>query len=99
MKKFKFMEPKNAVASTTSSELIDLSEESGAEYKYVELVNISDSIVFLAFNGQEAQTDKGLPLMPNGGTYTMLAPYIQSYGKINMISASGGETICITVAK
>lgn len=98
MKKLVFDPPANKAVTTESSLLLDLDSPS-VKYHFVEFINISATIVFLAFGNNPAELDKGTPVMPNGGVFTLLAPYLQGYGKINVISQAGGETICITTAR
>ena len=100
MKSFKFDTPSNKTCSTSSELLIDLGNHTDKPiYKFVEFVNISDSYVFLAFSGHNAELSKGTPISPNGGVFTMPDPFLRNAEAINIIGVTGGEIITITTAR
>jgi len=98
MKKLKFDAPTNKAVTNVSSLLIDLDAETTA-YKFVEFTNTGASDVFISFNDHTAVVNKGTVVLPFGGSFTMVSPFLESGGKVNCISNSGGENICITTAR
>lgn len=96
MKNLTFDAPTNKAVTTESSLLLDMTAK--PLYKFVEFTNISSTDVYLAFNNNPAEVEKGSVIFP-GERYVMIHPEKISYGKVNVISKSGGETVTITKAK
>lgn len=70
-----------------------------ARRKFVELVNVSDESIALAFDGQAAVDGRGFVLTASGGSLTLTSTDARTIGAVAAICASGSKNLAVQEAR